>query len=88
MSLRNFRGRPLIMAFYPADWSAVCTDQMALYNEILPEFKRYGAEFQILGDELRFAYRHFPLTQIHPHAQEAAEAADSATTSSAASAAA
>jgi peroxiredoxin len=42
--LRDFRGRPLIMAFYPADFSPVCGDQMALYNEILPEFQQYNAE--------------------------------------------
>ncbi|MDX6401024.1 MAG: hypothetical protein QOF27_1630, partial [Gaiellaceae bacterium] len=42
--LDDFRGRPLVMAFYPADWSPVCTDQMALYNEVLPEFKRFGAD--------------------------------------------
>src|SRR5882672_7261903 len=39
VSLRDFRGRPVILAFYPADWSPVCGDQMALYNEILPEFQ-------------------------------------------------
>jgi peroxiredoxin (alkyl hydroperoxide reductase subunit C) len=44
VSLADFRGRPLVMAFYPADWSPVCSDQMALYNEVLPEFQRYGAE--------------------------------------------
>ena len=44
VSLRDFRGKPLILAFYPADWSPVCGDQMALYNEILPEFRRYNAE--------------------------------------------
>lgn len=44
MSLRDFIGRPIILAFYPADWSPVCGDQMALYNEILPEFKNLGAE--------------------------------------------
>jgi peroxiredoxin len=44
LSLRELRGRPVILAFYPADWSPVCGDQMALYNEILPEFQKYGAE--------------------------------------------
>ena len=43
LSLRELRGRPVILAFYPADWSPVCGDQMALYQEILPEFRRYGA---------------------------------------------
>src|SRR5437870_10537940 len=44
VSLSEFRGRPVILAFYPADWSPVCGDQMALYNEILPEFGRFHAE--------------------------------------------
>ena len=39
VSLADFRGRPVILAFYPADWSPVCGDQMALYNEVLPEFE-------------------------------------------------
>jgi peroxiredoxin len=41
--LSELRGVPVILAFYPADWSPVCTDQMTLYQEILSEFKRYGA---------------------------------------------
>jgi peroxiredoxin len=44
VSLDEFRGRPLILAFYPADWSPVCGDQMALYNQVLPEFHRLGAD--------------------------------------------
>ena len=44
LALRELRGRPVILAFYPADWSPVCGDQMALYNEILPEFQRFGAQ--------------------------------------------
>ena len=44
VSLSEFRGQPVILAFYPADWSPVCGDQMGLYNEILPEFQRFGAE--------------------------------------------
>jgi peroxiredoxin len=47
VSLEEFGGRPVVLAFYPADWSAVCGDQMALYNQILPEFRKLGAE--ILG---------------------------------------
>src|SRR6202050_796203 len=44
LSLSDLLGQPVILAFYPADWSPVCGDQMALYNEILPEFKKFGAE--------------------------------------------
>ena len=44
ISLSELRGRPVILAFYPAAWSPVCGDQMALYNEILSEFHGYGAE--------------------------------------------
>lgn len=42
VSLSEFRGKPVVLAFYPADWSPVCGDQMALYNEILPEFHHAG----------------------------------------------
>jgi peroxiredoxin len=44
VSISDFRSRPTILAFYPADWSPVCGDEMTLFNEILPEFKRYNAE--------------------------------------------
>jgi peroxiredoxin len=47
LSLSEFRGRPVIVAFYPADWSPVCGDQMTLYNQVRPEFQRHGAE--VLG---------------------------------------
>jgi peroxiredoxin len=43
ISLRDFRGQPVVLAFYPADWSPVCGDQLAVYNEILPEFRRHHA---------------------------------------------
>ena len=44
LALRELRGKPVILAFYPADWSPVCGDQMAVYNEILSEFQKYDAE--------------------------------------------
>jgi peroxiredoxin len=56
ISLSEFRGKPVILAFYPADWSPVCGDQMALYNEILPEFQAHGA--QLLGISVDGAWCH------------------------------
>src|SRR5215470_3724526 len=47
VSLSEFLGRNVVLAFYPADFSPVCGDQMALYNECLGEFADYGA--QLLG---------------------------------------
>jgi peroxiredoxin len=47
VSLSKLRGKPVVLAFYPADWSPVCGDQMALYNEMLSEFQELGA--QLLG---------------------------------------
>lgn len=44
LSLSELRGKPVILAFYPADWSPTCGDQMGLYNEVLPEFQKFGAE--------------------------------------------
>jgi peroxiredoxin len=43
MSLQELKGQRVILAFYPADWSPVCGDQMALYNEVLPEFRKHHA---------------------------------------------
>ena len=47
LELSELRGRPVVLAFYPADFSPVCGDQMALYNEVLGEFARFEA--QLLG---------------------------------------
>jgi peroxiredoxin len=45
--LHELRGRPVVLIFYPADWSPVCNDELAVYNELLPEFARFDA--QLLG---------------------------------------
>jgi peroxiredoxin len=44
LTLSEQRGHPVILAFYPADWSPVCGDEMTLFNEVLPDFREYGAE--------------------------------------------
>jgi len=47
VSLSELRGKPVVLVFYPADWSPVCSDQLGLYNELLPEFCEFDA--QIIG---------------------------------------
>ena len=42
--LQDYRGRPVILAFYPADNTSVCSNQMALYNEALPLFDEFDAQ--------------------------------------------
>ena len=44
VSLSDFRGKRLILMFYPADWSPVCGDEVTLFNEVLPEFRKLNAE--------------------------------------------
>jgi len=69
IKLKDFKGKNVILAFYPADWSPVCSDQMALYNEMLKYFNKYDAQiFGVSVDSvwchLAFAENrklHFPL---------------------------
>ena len=69
VSLKDFLGNPVILAFYPADFSPVCGSELTLFNEVLPEFKKYDAQlFGISVDNiwshLAFAKErnlHFPL---------------------------
>ncbi len=44
ISLNQYRGNPVILVFYPADFSPVCGDEMTLFNELLPEFQRLNTE--------------------------------------------
>ena len=80
VDLNHFCGRRVILCFYPADWSPVCGDQLALYNEILPEFNRHNA--QLIGVSVDSAWchtayaqhrkLHFPLVaDFHPKGQVA-----------------
>jgi peroxiredoxin len=43
LTLRACHGSPLVLVFYPADFSPVCTDELALFNELLPEFESHSA---------------------------------------------
>ena len=76
VTLSDARGRPLILVFYPADWSPVCGDELALYNELLPEFHRFNAALagiSVDGPWCHIAFAHerklkFPLlSDFEPH---------------------
>lgn len=59
VSLADFRGNPVILAFYPADWSPVCGDQMALYNEVLSEFRKHHATLLGISVDGSWCHREF-----------------------------
>ena len=63
IKLSDLRGKPVVLAFYPADWSPVCGDQMALYNEILPEFEKLGAA--LIGISVDGAWCHVAYAKDH-----------------------
>lgn len=44
LSLSELRGKPVVLAFYPADWSPVCGDELDVFNEILPDLLKYEAK--------------------------------------------
>jgi peroxiredoxin len=75
ISLKDCLGSPVVLVFYPADFTPVCTSELALFNELLPEFQRFRAQvFGISCDSvwshIAFAREqkvHFPLlSDFHP----------------------
>jgi len=60
-SLADFRGRPVILVFYPGDWSPVCSDQLALYQELQPEFEKFDA--QLVGISVDSTWSHLAFAE-------------------------
>jgi peroxiredoxin len=68
-SLEDWKGKAVVLVFYPADWSPVCSDQLAVYNEILSDFKDLGAQLVGISVDGPWSHRayakarrlHFPL---------------------------
>ncbi len=69
LKLTDLRGKRVILSFYPADWSPVCSDQMSLYNEMLKYFHKYKAEIMGISVDSKWCHMafaqsrkiHFPL---------------------------
>jgi peroxiredoxin len=56
VSLSGVHGRAAVLVFYPNDWSPVCSDQLALYQELLPEFQKFDAS--LLGISVDSIWSH------------------------------
>ena len=59
VSLRDYRGSPVILVFYPADFSPVCGDQLVLYNEVLPLFQQHGAQVLAISVDGKWCHSAF-----------------------------
>jgi len=56
LKLSELKNRKIVLAFYPADWSPVCDDQMTLYNEMGKYFAKHNA--QIIGISVDSKWSH------------------------------
>lgn len=69
LTLSDLVGQPVILAFYPADWSPVCGDELVLFNELLPEFELDHCE---TGDHAKDAQQKLPppLTLVYEQTRQ------------------
>jgi peroxiredoxin len=63
LKLSELRDKKIILAFYPADWSPVCSDQMSLYNEMLKFFSGHNA--QLIGISVDSKWCHLAFSENH-----------------------
>lgn len=61
LKLGELLGKKVILAFYPADWSPVCSDQMSLFNETLKFFSKHNA--QLLGISVDSKWSHLAFSE-------------------------
>ena len=59
VSLRDLRGAPVVLVFYPADWSPVCGDELALFNEALPLLREKHATLVGISVDSVWCHRAF-----------------------------
>ncbi len=75
VALHDLRGRPVVLMFYPADFSPVCSNEVSVFNEILPEFRKHAAQVAGISVDNVWSHlafgkdinAHFPLlSDFHP----------------------
>jgi len=59
VSLSDYRGRKLLLIFYPLDFSPVCSDQLSIYQEVKPEIAAEGVELVGISVDHGFAHKAF-----------------------------
>jgi peroxiredoxin len=59
VSLADYRGRTVVLVFYPADFSPVCTDQLNVYQEVLPQIEERGATLVGISVDGAFCHKAF-----------------------------
>jgi len=80
VSLSDFRGRRVVLVFYPSDFSPVCTDQLNVYQEVLGELESHGATLLGISVDSVWCHKAFQkhlgvsiplLADFHPKGQVA-----------------
>jgi peroxiredoxin len=56
VTLEDLKGQTSVLVFYPLDFSPVCTDQLSIYQELVPEFEARGVK--LYGVSVDSAYCH------------------------------
>jgi peroxiredoxin (alkyl hydroperoxide reductase subunit C) len=59
VSLSEYRGRKVLLIFYPGDFSPVCGDQLSIYQEVKPEIEEKGVEMIGISVDGFFAHKAF-----------------------------
>lgn len=59
VSLSDFRGKKVLLVFYPLDFSPVCSDQLSVYQEVKPEIEAKGVTMIGISVDSGFAHKAF-----------------------------
>ncbi len=59
VSLSDYRGRKVLLIFYPGDFSPTCSDQLSIYQEVKPELAEKGLELVGISVDSFFAHKAF-----------------------------
>jgi peroxiredoxin len=59
VSLEDLRGQTSVLVFYPADFSPVCTDQLSVYQEVLPQLEEQGVKLYGVSVDGAFCHKAF-----------------------------